>query len=307
MEALDPELAKVAGQIAVDTAKDARGALGRLFGDAITELGLTLGDRARLYRFENLTKILEKAERIARERGYTAEQLKALPFGDALRTTEAASMEEDDDVRDLWARLIANATAPENGSPVQKVYIDLLKSLSGPEVLLLDLLWRFRLDSFRNLEELDSYNRDSEAAAETRWRKVPMQKRLASIQNLLRLRCISLRPRPIMAENLLAKMPNELVKNHFSEWSLIDAKKFERVLVQIAENMAISSGAKEHIPSSGVILTPMHGGWSFNRQLMIKAPELNYILTPIGRDLMLACSLSDDQGRADEDHRDVYE
>jgi hypothetical protein len=307
MEALDPELAKVAGQIVVDTAKDARGALGRLFGDAITELGQTLGDRARLYRFENLTKILEKAERIASARGYTPEQLKALPFGDALRTTEAASMEEDDDVQDLWARLIANATAPEDGSPVQKVYIDLLKSLSGPEVLLLDLLWRFRLDTFRSIEELEIYNKDSEAAAETRWRKVPMQKRLSSIQNLLRLRCISLRPHPLVANNLLAKMPREFTQHHFSDWSLIDAKKFEKLLAQLVDQMAIASGSKEHIPSSGVPLSTPYGGWGFNRQLTIKAPELNYVLTPLGRDLMLACSPSDDRVRADEDQRDIYE
>ncbi|WP_198577331.1 Abi-alpha family protein [Caulobacter hibisci] len=291
MEAPDPDITKVAGQIAADTAKDLRGAFERLFGDAWNELGLSIADRAKLHRFENLVKILRKVERIALAEGYGPEQLKALPFGDAIRITEAASLEEDDDVQEMWARLIAKASAPEGGFPIQKVYIELLKSLSGPEVLLLNLIWSFRTSKFDNREELVAFNEAAEAAAEAGWRKVPSQLQSASIQNLQRLRCIFLPAERLSASGLVAKMPNELIENRFGNWSLVDAKKFDALLTRVSEQLAVIGGSKE------LSTARRDAQWGYHQS---KVQELRYGLTSLGSALMEACNSID--GAVSADH-----
>src|SRR5690554_553862 len=91
LDKLEMEMAKAAGQIAIDTAKDSRKAIGVLLGDAVREFGLTLGDQAKFHRFKNLVRIMDRVEAIGRQRGYSPEQMRALPFGEAVRVIEAAS------------------------------------------------------------------------------------------------------------------------------------------------------------------------------------------------------------------------
>jgi Abortive infection alpha len=52
----------------------------------------------------------------------------------------SGSLEEDDAVQEMWARLMANAIDPDKRTKPEKVYVDLLKSISGREAILLDLV-----------------------------------------------------------------------------------------------------------------------------------------------------------------------
>lgn len=289
IDKFEEEMAKAAGQIVVDTAKDGRAAIFSFFGDAVGELGKTLGDEARLFRFKNLLRIGDKVQAIRDQRGLTPDQMKALPFGDSLRAVEASSMEDDDDVQVLWARLIANATAMPGEATMKKSYIDLLKALSGIEAVLLDLLWKFDKSEFQTKEELDAFNEALTEALDARWRRYPEADRKSAAQNLLRLRIISMRPKIIDGDGLLGKVPRQIMETSWQDWAFIDAKKFGPFIEQVIEQIATVTGAKEEVPTEGVPL--QHQGWGFRmRPWMIDAPEMNYLLMSLGKDLMTACS-----------------
>ena len=284
-------MAKAAGQIAVDTAKDSRKAIGVLLGDAVREWGLTLGDNARFHRFRNLARIMDRVESIARERGFTPEQMKALPFGEAVRVIEAASDEEEEEVQELWSRLIANATTPDSGVTARKVYVDLLRSLSASEAVFLDLLSRHTRDRFQTLEELTEFNSKATDEFATRWHTFDQLDREAAIQNLMRLRCIAVRPQPVDANRVLGRVPQERgMRSSFEDWSFVDARKFETLLNQLLQQIWIAGGGAEYTPEKGVPLQGL-GMWGFGQRLMIDVPELNYHLTSLGKNLMIACSL----------------
>lgn len=298
MDSLEAEMAKAAGQIAIDTAKDSRKAIGVLLGDAVREFGLILGDHARYFRFKNLVRIMDRVEAIARDRGYTPDQMKALPFGEAVRVIEGASEEDEEDVQELWSRLIANASTPDSGVSARKVYVDLLRSLSPHEAVFLDLLSRHGQDRFHSLEELDAFNDEASSEFMRRWHSVDKVDRETAIQNLLRLRCIAVRPQPVDAGRVLGKVPADRSSrgfSSFSEWSYVDARKFESLLNQLLQQIWVAGGATEYTPKEGVAL---NGG--IGRRLMIKVPELNYHLTALGKNLMIACSLD---GKVVEDVR----
>lgn len=292
MDKLEAEMAKAAGQIVVDTAKNSRKAIGVLLGDAVREFGLALGDKARFFRFKNLVKIMDRVEEIGRNRGYTPEQMKALPFGEAVRVIEAASDEDEEEVQELWSRLIANASTPESGVSARKVYVDLLKSLSPSEATFLDLLSKNSKEQFQSLDELKEFNSTARKEFAERWHSFGPLDREAAIQNLLRLRCVAVRPQPLDANNVLGRVPDD--RSHrfssFNEWSYVDARKFGKVLEQLLQQIWIAGGGAEYKPEKGVPLNGF-GFAGFGRQLMIEVPELNYHLTSLGKSLMIACSL----------------
>jgi hypothetical protein len=284
----EKELAKSVGQIAVETARDFRSGLGKIFGPASAEFGAMLGEQMRYWRFKNLSSILEKMNEIRGEN--SSANSKQLPIGDAIRVIEAASYEEDETVQGLWAGLLLNATTLDSGVSAKKTYIDILKSLSSAEVLLLDLLWECdQVRAFRSPTEVNEFNERMNAFAETAWRKLPLQEREVATQNLLRLRCIAFRPRSLDFGQLFARIPQQDQYSHLmNKWSAIDPDRFLKGLDQILSLIHAVAGIKNHVDSSPIPLAWGPAGFGYSGP-QITVREMNYMLTSLGSDLMNAC------------------
>jgi hypothetical protein len=170
--------------------------LGKAFGPAIEAAGGLLGDQLRYWRARNLDRLAEKWRRHLQARGIDPSTAKSLSFSDAYRALDAASMEEDDDVQDLWARLLAGAMDPCRPTKIKKVYIDLLKSIGVAEALFLDLInfARMNITSLTITEAEELAARVEEYSAE-RWSRLSVSEQKTAIQNLIRLRCIAYNPR----------------------------------------------------------------------------------------------------------------
>lgn len=115
--------------------------LHKVIGPPAEALGGLLGDQLKSWRAANLDQIARKWQKIREERGIAQEAVLEIPFGDAYRTIEAASIEEDPNVQDLWAKLIASATDSSRFVGIKKVYVDILKSLSSNDALLLSIFF----------------------------------------------------------------------------------------------------------------------------------------------------------------------
>ena len=168
--------------------------LSKVIGPPAETLGGLLGDQMKSWRASNLDRIARKWDRVREERGISEAVVKVLPFGEAYRAIEAVSVEENENVQELWARLIASATDNSRSVSVKKVFIDLLKSLGNIDAVVLEILF----DSSSNLPVIATTNEDELRVqdfikrTEKKLKNVSKQEAVTAVENLIRLRIISI-------------------------------------------------------------------------------------------------------------------
>src|SRR5262249_30018649 len=111
------------------------------------------------------------------------------------------------------------------------------------------------------------------ALVEERWRRFPEEERALSIQNLVRLRCVTFRLKPIDINSLFAQLPNVGVRNPFgTKWAAVDPHKLERVIKELTQRQLTASGLGD-----------------FPSERPGRLPEADFTLTALGRGLLHAC------------------
>jgi len=129
------KVAKTVGK-AIDTSSRFGQWLDRIFGDLV-ENGVGLAsDRLKYYRLDQLNKIHEKFE--AKWKARCLDQTRPLPTGVAIKVLEEATVEENDDLQELWANLLVNAMNPEFEGTLERSYVSILAELSVMDTLLFD-------------------------------------------------------------------------------------------------------------------------------------------------------------------------
>jgi hypothetical protein len=117
----------------LDLAKDF---LQKLIGPSVDELGLLFSDNVKLWRLKNQIRNLEKVKKIVDEQKIDIKQvnLKVLiPY------LEGVSLEDDETLQDLWAKLFTNYIDTSKNLTIN-VYPNILKQLSTNEVTILRFL-----------------------------------------------------------------------------------------------------------------------------------------------------------------------
>ena len=126
-----------------------------ILGPATGEFAERIHDGVRLYRFGRQLKCLQKAEKMAKDAGFTP---KAVPIKLLFPLLEGASFEEDENLHTMWAALLANAASPENAGRIRPGFIAILKQMDPHEAALLNTFY----------EELQA---EVEVTAENEFRK----------------------------------------------------------------------------------------------------------------------------------------
>lgn len=107
----------------------------QLLGPAATEVGLTLGDSVKVWRFKRQLRLLQEVQRLIADSGKDIKPVAPRLFFPIL---EAASIEDDDEMQTRWAALLASeATAVGSVHPS---YIDILRQLTPEDAQLLETL-----------------------------------------------------------------------------------------------------------------------------------------------------------------------
>jgi hypothetical protein len=167
--------------------------LGLLFEGYLRETGGKWEDNARFRREENLLRLKGKAEKIFEERGMT-EPTRDMPMNFTVPLLGYASLEEDEGLQSLWARLLANAADASSGVELRTTYIDIVKSLSTFDVKLFDMIARLSHSDFpRDLPlGIETAEMPSNAAVQTSSQPgQPTEQVKLSLSNLEHLGCIN--------------------------------------------------------------------------------------------------------------------
>ena len=103
--------------------------LAKVFGVPIEDAVGIVGDQLKCLRWKRQNRLVDKVNEYLEKKGITIlrpiSQKFAIPF------ILNASLEEDDDLQDIWCRLIANALDSKFKSEIRFAYIDIIKNLNS--------------------------------------------------------------------------------------------------------------------------------------------------------------------------------
>jgi hypothetical protein len=172
------EETKAVGQIA-QMVSDVTQFVDRVIGKPLEQMGLYLGDTIEFYRYRHLLKLRDKVDAIHQQRKLRG-KIRQIELRHAIPLLDYASREDDELLQDMWARLIADATDPDKLFDLKKILIEVLGSF---EPLDAKILMRIGGKRFRQVTpSLRGIVKDL---------GVPEPDARLSLQNLVRLRCIT--------------------------------------------------------------------------------------------------------------------
>jgi hypothetical protein len=120
--------------------------LEKIAGPAAEEFGLTLKDHVRVFRLKRQIRLFKRVEEMLAEAKMEPGRV---PFKLLLPMVENASIEENNELQDRWAAMLANAAVNRDVHPS---FPEILKQLSEKEVAYLDACYEY-LEGKRQVDE----------------------------------------------------------------------------------------------------------------------------------------------------------
>ena len=145
MDKSTKEIAKATNKV-LEVTEKVGGFLTTVLGDACKEIGASVHDWAKLYRYKNLLKISDRVQEIHKKRKLEGKSIPVKP-SIGIPMLEAASIVEDEYLQQKWAALISNATDPNNKTKIRKSYVEVLSSLDPTDAVILEWLQKNKSDN----------------------------------------------------------------------------------------------------------------------------------------------------------------
>ncbi|NQT54700.1 MAG: DUF4393 domain-containing protein [Desulfobacteraceae bacterium] len=140
------ETAKAAQEIAKASGKavDAGSNFGRFISRYISgslEQGIGIfEDKLKYMRWERQQRLMVRADQFMQEIGIES-PTRAIPLKLAIPLFQGASLEDNDDLQDIWAKLLVNAANKNSGIDLKRVYIDILERITPLEAQILSAIY----------------------------------------------------------------------------------------------------------------------------------------------------------------------
>lgn len=186
------EVAKTA-RTGIEATRQVGSFVSKLINEPLEAVVGRLTDKLQFIRAERQVRLAERWREILRERNIEG-VLRIVPPKLAFPIIENASLEEDDELQDLWANLLASAVDPNRRTTLRSAFIDILRQLEVIDVHVLSAI-------FEETRRTDDQTDDTLAAflrknlvSPTRIvnkLNIDLEAYETAIDNLLRVRCVS--------------------------------------------------------------------------------------------------------------------
>jgi hypothetical protein len=132
---ISDEQAKL-GQELVKAVRDTSGYFTDILGDLPKDaLGLLIGDRVKAKRVEKQAMLWHRMRERLRARGIADPEPPSLKY--AIPILQAAADEDDEELQDLWSRLLAAAMDPNRRDAMRQSFIRTIKEMDPMDALVL--------------------------------------------------------------------------------------------------------------------------------------------------------------------------
>lgn len=116
------------GTTSVETTQKMLSFLAKVFDEPIeTTVGM-IGDKLKFIRWQRQLRMADEVYKILRQRG--VDKTRPIPPKFAISMLEQASLEEQDELQDIWCNLIANSLDPNFNSEIRYAFIEIIKGLT---------------------------------------------------------------------------------------------------------------------------------------------------------------------------------
>lgn len=112
---------------------------GRIVGRPMEQIGGLAGDVFAITRIELATQYMKRVKRIMSEQGMKDPSRK-VAISIVYPLFDAASLEEEDDIQEIFAQLLVNALNVDSGVSILKSFVSVVKSMSSLEMQILTKL-----------------------------------------------------------------------------------------------------------------------------------------------------------------------
>lgn len=158
----------------------------RVFGDLVEDGVGIVADRVRFMRQNQAIKLAQKTEEFLRKSG--VEETAAVQPKVGVPLIEYASLEDNEELHTIWAKLLANAMDPNTAHQVNRIHISLLKELEPLDARILFDIAQEKQSKFPKVEMGDVHFEKAKIVA-----GLGIEDKVAelSLLNLMRLGCIT--------------------------------------------------------------------------------------------------------------------
>jgi len=116
------------GTTSVEATQKMLGFLSKVFNEPIeTTVGI-IGDKLKFIRWQRQLRMADEVYGILRQRG--VDKTRPIPPKFAISMLEQSSLEEDNELQDIWCNLIANSLDPSFNSEIRYAFIEIIKGLT---------------------------------------------------------------------------------------------------------------------------------------------------------------------------------
>lgn len=174
------------GTKALETTEKLGTFVAKVFNEPIRDAVGIIGDRLRFMRWERQVRLADKVNEILSQRGTT--ETRAVPPKLALPILENASLEDNDELQDLWAKLLANSMDPNFTEETRYAYLEIIKSLNPLDVRILNAFYNSLSEPEIDWANITKYNIPKEQICEML--SISTKDYEVSMYNLFRVQCL---------------------------------------------------------------------------------------------------------------------
>lgn len=184
------EVAKATGK-GIDAVREAGGFIARYVAGPLEEGVGILSDRLKYVRWERQVRLMQRADQFLREAGLDAPS-RAVPLKIAIPLLEAATIEDDDSLQDLFAALLVNAANAASGVEVHRSFIEILGQITPLEARILNVVYSLPFDEARHAGiSTDALPNDARVLSEKEnASEQPPDEIALALGNLVRVGCV---------------------------------------------------------------------------------------------------------------------
>jgi len=230
-----------------ETANQVFGFLSEILKPPASEFGGLLADMVRYYRFKTQIWIIQKAKKHIDKLGIKTQKV---PVKFLASLLDNCSWEEDEDMKERWASLLANSVSEGKENHSYMSFVHILNELSPVEAKFIDLmydevLWPARR-AYRNTPSYQSTSRLSDRL------NINDEEAYVICDNLIRLNLIQtnfkFKPekrdisrseiQPTYDEVSLTYLGNEFIRNCRIAFSTVHVEEIKEILLEVIDDIA---------------------------------------------------------------------
>jgi len=128
------------GEKSLEAGEKLGGFFAKVLKELVQEITGMITDKLRFVRWRRLSQMADAVNKILLKCGVT--ETRAVPPKLALPIFEGASLEENENLQDLWNNLLANAMNPQFNSELRYGFVDMIKNITAIEASILNNLYQ---------------------------------------------------------------------------------------------------------------------------------------------------------------------